>query len=534
MKRFLIIIPLLVAAMVTGCIENDLPLPVIKPRITSMQVEGASEVYINSEKQNVNITLEEQTDIRNVKITSVEFQDERTRSSWEITGMHDMSSKLAVTLSIYQDYIWTITTQQPIERYFSVEGQVGASQIDDVNRRVIVYVTNKQDLENITITSLKLGPADITTYSPAIESIKDFSNGAEITVTAHGRSQRWMLYAEQTATAVEMKAVDAWTAVAWLRASGIAELENGFKYRKKGEQEWIDVKTNNAGEGGDFSACIEGLEPLTDYECYAFSGENTTDIYEFTTEEARQMPNSSFEVLSNAESKNFLSFYDPASAILENQSKWWCSGNAGSTSIGASWAITIPDSEDKVDGRYSVRMESKWVVVKFAAGNIFVGEFAGVLGTKGGKVNFGRPFTLRPRKLSVWLKYDCGKIDHIDGVPDNDNVKIGDNDRAQVFVALGDWDYRVYGGTPDSPVCINTTERSTFFDPKSEAVIGYGNIVLDKSTDGWIHAEIPIDYSSTSRKPTHIIVSSAASMLGDYFTGSSESKLWIDNVELIY
>ena len=182
MKRFFIIIPLLVATMVAGCIENDLPLPVIKPRIASMQVEGASEVYINSEKQNVTITLEEQTDIRNVKISSVEFQDERTRSSWEITGMHDMSSKLAVTLSIYQDYVWTITTQQPIERYFSVEGQVGASQIDDVNRRVIVYVTDKQDVSDITITSLKLGPADITTYSPAIESIKDFSNGAEITV----------------------------------------------------------------------------------------------------------------------------------------------------------------------------------------------------------------------------------------------------------------------------------------------------------------------------------------------------------------
>ena len=158
MKRFFIIIPLLVATMVAGCIENDLPLPVIKPRIASMQVEGASEVYINSEKQNVTITLEEQTDIRNVKISSVEFQDERTRSSWEITGMHDMSSKLAVTLSIYQDYVWTITTQQPIERYFSVEGQVGASQIDDVNRRVIVYVTDKQDVSESTLASFQKLP----------------------------------------------------------------------------------------------------------------------------------------------------------------------------------------------------------------------------------------------------------------------------------------------------------------------------------------------------------------------------------------
>lgn len=518
----------------TGCIENDLPLPVIKPRITAMQVEGASEVFINSEQQNVDITLNEQTDIYNVKIQSVSFADEQTRSSWKLTGTHDLSQRLAVTLSIFQDYIWTITTQQPIERYFTVEGQVGASQIDDVNRRVIVNVTDKQNLSNISITSIKLGPADITTYSPAIEDIKDFTDGAEITVTYHGRSQRWMLYAEQTDTAVEMKSVDAWTAVVWLRASGIAELDNGFKYRRKGSSDWIIVKPSNAGDGGDFSTCIEGLEPLTAYECCAFSGENTTEIYEFTTEEARQMPNSSFDVISNDESANYSSFYDPASSVLENQTKWWCSGNAGSTSIGANWGITWPDAEDKIDGRYSARLESKWVVVKFAAGNIFVGEFAGVLGTKGGKVNFGRPFTLRPRKLSVWLKYECGKVDRIDAIPDNDNVEMGDNDRAQVFVAVGDWDYRTYGGTPDSPVCVNTTERSTFFDPKGESVIGYGNIILDETTNGWIHAEIPIDYTSTSRKPTHIIVSCAASMLGDYFTGSSESKLWVDKVELIY
>ena len=89
MKRFLLFT--LLAALVSGCIDNDLPLPVIKPRIVSMQVEGASEVYINSEKQIVEITLEEQTDIRNVNIKEVVFSDEQTRSSWDLTGEHDLS-----------------------------------------------------------------------------------------------------------------------------------------------------------------------------------------------------------------------------------------------------------------------------------------------------------------------------------------------------------------------------------------------------------------------------------------------------------
>ena len=132
------------------------------------------------------------------------------------------------------------------------------------------------------------------------------------------------------------------------------------------------------------------------------------------------------------------------------------------------------------------------------------------------------------------MKYQSGKIDCLDKIPDNDPVKLGDYDRGQVFIALGDWDYRVYGGTAVSPVQVNTTNRSTFFDPKSENVIGYGSHVLDESTDGWIHVEIPIEYTSTSRKPTHIIVSCASSMLGDYFTGSSKSILWLDKMELIY
>jgi hypothetical protein len=332
-----------------------------------------------------------------------------------------------------------------------------------------------------------------------------------------------------------MSSVNAWTKVAWLSALGVAELDNGFKYRKQGDSEWRDVdKAAITFDGGAFSAGVEGLEPLTTYECYAYSGSNQTEIYTFTTEEARQMPNSGFETFSNAESDKYYSFYDPASSIVENQTKWWCSGNKGSTTVGSSYSITNPDGNDKVEGNYSVCLESQYVIVKFAAGNIFVGEFGKVIGTSGGTVNFGRPFTLRPRKLSLWLKYENGQIDCLGGAPDNDPVNKGDMDRCQVFVALGDWDYRDYGGTPNSPVQINTTDKTTFFNPQSDNVIGYGAYTSDKSTDGWIKVEIPIEYTSKSRKPTHIIVSCASSMLGDYFTGSTDSKLWIDDVQLEY
>lgn len=220
----------------------------------------------------------------------------------------------------------------------------------------------------------------------------------------------------------------------------MADRTNGFRYRASGAAEWIDVSgVALTVDGGTFSACVEGLQPLTSYECCAYSGDDVTEITTFQTEAAMQMPNSGFETFSNAESSKYYSFYDPASAVAELQTKWWDSGNKGSTTVGSSYTITMPDASDKQEGSYSVKMQSQYVIIKFAAGNIFVGEFDRVIGTSGGVVNFGRPFTLRPRKLSLWLKYKNGPIDRFNGAPDNDPVKEGDMDRCQVFVALGDW-----------------------------------------------------------------------------------------------
>ena len=232
MKRFTIY--LLLAAFAGGCIKNDIPLPVVVPRITSMDVEGATAVNIDSERNRVTITLDETTDIRNVNIRSITFSDERTSSSWDITGGQDLSNPISVTLTIYQDYVWTITAEQPVERYFTVNGQVGSSQIDTANRRAVAYVNASADLTNITVTSLKLGPKDITSYTPDMAQLTDFTDKAEVTVSYHDINEVWSLYVGQTETVVEMVSVDAWTCVVWLKASGVADRANGFRYRASG------------------------------------------------------------------------------------------------------------------------------------------------------------------------------------------------------------------------------------------------------------------------------------------------------------
>lgn len=529
-----------------GCIENDLPYPVRVAEITDMEVEGASSVKIDAAKRTVNLELEETADLSKVRVISASYKHDITVSEPELVAVHNLEQPKKFILKTYQDYEWTVMATQAVERYFTVQGQMGAAVIDDVNHRVVVTVSGSTSIRNITVTSMKLGPAG-SSYSPQMSEIHDFSDGAEVKVSFDGRTESWHLYAEQTSVSVEMTSVDAWTGCAWLCASGVAGSASGFLWRAKGSGEWAEA-AGVTMDAGTFKVCLDGLSPETAYECQAYSGGDLTEVVEFVTEAADQLPNSGFEAYSNAESSVYYSWFNPASSELGEQAKWWDSGNIGSTTVGSAYCIALPDTGIKHGGASSASLVSRNVVIKFAAGNTFSGEFAGLVGTQGGLVNFGRPWVLRPRAIRLWARYECGKIDVVDTYPADHPVKVGDPDFCSMMVALGDWDFRKFGGTQQSPVQVNTTDKSTFFDPETSSVIAYGYFSADKSSnqwsgcpyvvgsdaDGWMELEIPLDYRAIDRKPTHIIVSFASSALGDYFTGSSQSRLWIDDIRLIY
>ena len=201
-----------------------------------------------------------------------------------------------------------------------------------------------------------------------------------------------------------------------------------------------------------------------------------------------------------------------------------------------------------MDGQQSVRAQTSQLVGILAAGNLFTGQFAGLVETSGGKVNFGRPWTTRPVALKLYCKYETGKVDILGNLPPGISLSKDDHDRAEVKFALGTWDYRKYGGNPASPIHVNTTDSETFVDFKTdESTIAYGNLVIyndgyvlndeekvGSATSEWVEYTIPLNYRDMETAPTHIVISCAASRYGDYFTGCSSSKLWIDAVELIY
>lgn len=545
MKKFTFLISVF-SLLAVSCLKNDIPYPVVVPHILSLDAEGAKAVEIDAHKQTVDITLEEDYDLKNVRINgyTTDIEENKLSLSSEIKGSHDLTSPWNVTLSTWQDYKWTISAQRPIERYFTIERQVGETVIDVENRRAIAYASKTVDLSNVVVKSLKLGPKRVSTYSLDIKYIKKFidddgnSTPIEIEVKSFGDSEYWTLVVEHSDISVNVKNINVWTKEVYITAVGVEGQKNGFKYRVVGESGWTDVTGGALSmTGGQFTAHITGLTPATTYEFYAYTGDDTTDVQQFTTDPARQFPNNSFEHFSKVTDADYYKWYDPSCDDPESREIWWACGNgegkdgvAGTGTLNL--VLTFPDSEEKADGGWSVRCESKSLVGVLACGNLFTGRFAKIIGTTGGAVNYGRYWTTRPKALKVWYKYESGIIDIIGKRPVGDNTQVGDNDRCEIAISVGNWDYKKMGGNPESPVYVNTTE-GRYYTEKSDGVIAFGHHVSNQSCD-WTQIEIPLNYKTLTERPTHIIVTCAASYLGDYLTGSSSTKLWVDKMELIY
>ena len=516
-------------AFASGCINNDVPYPIIKLDILTLEADGLkSAPQIDAVNKSVMLELEETTDIRNVNITSITTTEGAT-SSVTFPATFDLRVPLYVELTKYQTYEWKISAEQSIERYFTVEGQIGESKIDAEHHVATALVPMDHDMKSVSVTSLKLGPKDITTYSVALSELNDFSDGSmrQIEVAYHDIEEMWTLQVIPTDVEVEFKGVDAWAKRIWLYAEGRSGADLGFKYRKAGDEEWLavnDIEVN----GGSFSACVGNLDTLTEYEVVAYSGDSFTEVVKVTTEDIFTLPNAGFEEWSTV--NNVVCPYI--------DTPFWGSGNDGAAMASTTLTEPTEDIRPGSEGKYAASLQSKKAALmgigKFAAGNIFLGEFGGLVGLDG-LVNFGRPTSARPVALHGWVKYNCGVIDELGRVPSaRPNLTKGDNDEGQIMIAVGNWTAEEYGGSADCPVVVNTKDESTYFNKEGKNVIGVGEMIFTESTDGWIEFTLPLDYRTTSEVPTHMIIICTGSRFGDYFTGSTQSLMLVDDFELIY
>lgn len=342
-----------------------------------------------------------------------------------------------------------------------------------------------------------------------------------------------------------------------------------FEYRKQGEEEWMRTTTPAVFDTDFYYATISGLEGNTTYECQLVVTNIATSAEEFVpsskpfkTSATPAIPNASFEEYND--SGSFDVFY--------TGSKWWDCGNQ--TVFGVTVEVTtsstdIPNPEN-IEGSYptgtntrSIRMKSAVKSGTFAAGNIYSGVYGGTnISTMSGSVNFGRPFDGgRPSALRLYVKYTTGYINEIKNQPTGITLTNETKDRAQIKVALGVWDPAIYKGVASSPVNADTSKPSEMCDyakdgkeryagKKDKGTIAYGTAIIDgagpvtindttsdktyTSYNSWNVLTIPIVYYDTKTIPTHIIISATSSAWGDYMSGSTDSDLYIDALELIY
>lgn len=330
---------------------------------------------------------------------------------------------------------------------------------------------------------------------------------------------------------------EVWTSKTTLHGTAVNDLVStpGFRYRVKGATEWTRVSDVELSGDDAFSKEITGLTPGTTYEYQAMDGDQASSVTcEFTTETEFQPENAGFEYTSGS---------SPILIYGDGQQMWWDTGNHGSASMSKN--VTTPDTSVKHSGNQSILLSSQFVglgfIGKLAAGNIFAGKYLKTDRTDG-VLGWGRPCTSRPKALKVWVRYEPGTVDN-----GGSHIADGTTDQGIIYVAVGDWagqEGQTDNGVETWPFVVKTKDQTLFTTDKGtysgDGTIAYGEKVFTEAyEDGSNLKELTIDldyenHGGYNRKPTSIIIVASASRYGDYFEGSGSSKMWLDDMELIY
>ena len=506
-----------IAIALQACVRNDIPYPVVELAITSVSGEGftCSPSDIDARSRTAVIRLDETTDMANVTITGLGMTEGAT-ADVAFPGTFDMRSELHVILELYQQYEWTIIAEQEISRRFRVEGQIGNAEIDVENRTVKVTVPEYLDLKSLEILEMKLGPEGITEMDHAVGETIWFDTYGTVRVKYHDVSEDWVIFVETTDVLANISSAVAGSRVMWLSGSGVPGTELGFRFRKAVDSGWTEVAEEDLTVSeGTMEAYVGGLEPETEYEVQAFSGENDSEPVTIVTGAEVQLDNMDFDDWYQAGP-----VWYPG---LDASTRVWDSANKGSAQFSFSPTTPTDDVAVSGEGKRAARLETLYAVIKLAAGNLYTGEFGGIIGVEGAYLDWGVPFTERPTALRGYYKYMPREINHADGEYAGMKGKL---DTCQIQIMLTDW---------TEPFPVNTVEGN-LVDFEGDDILAYGKIEPHISQDmaSYEKFEIPLEYRDLTRKPTYIVITVCASKYGDYFVGGEGSTLFVDEFELFY
>lgn len=289
-----------------------------------------------------------------------------------------------------------------------------------------------------------------------------------------------------------------------------------LEIKKKNDSSWTTVSESNINVSGtSFSATVSQLSPDTQYDIKVSVDGKEMSSASFNTTPATPLENGSLDNWHNVDK-----LWNPWE---EGGQSFWDTGNRGASLEGRIESNTQPTDETCNGGGMAGILNSKSIAGVFAAGNIFTGSFLKIDGTNG-VLSFGRSFSAFPSKLSFNYKYTSNTIDKVED--DAFQYLKGRPDSCHIYIALTDW---------DEPLEIRTNPANRqLFDKNDSKVIAYGEYIQGSTTSSYQQKDIILNYKYNNRTPKYIVVVASASKYGDYFTGGVGSKLWLDNLELIY
>ena len=556
-------------------IKEDFPNPVVLGQIIDFQVEGQCSAdgksgyaaTIDKEAHTVTLYVNDTVDLTRLRITKVAIAgaipssgantselpiiipDESTCEVGQDFPQHgfvdsigdldirmDFTQPIKFVLRTYQDYHWTVAVHRVVKREIEVENQVGKAIIDPHLCNAVVYVAYGQSLKKLKVHKFQLGGEHGTvTPDPTLEETSDFYNVRRFEVTTGwGTTETWTVIAISTKREMEPEStlmVSAWSTFAVVEATVPVEKENfkmsGLRLEWKNvDGEWdtdmhvLEYYEMNAENLDSVRAILKGLTPNTTYECrlcYEDGGKEIIgESITFTTEEQLALYNGGFE-----------SWWVDGKIDYPNEqgTLFWDTSNPGGASFGGS--NTTATTSVVRSGSKAAKLESKYIVIKFAAASLYTGSFGNLVGTSGAKLNWGVPFTVRPTALKGWMQYAPKAINRVGSNLPVGAPAAGEMDQCTMFCAL-----------LSEPLVVDNTQMSTFPDWENDPrVIAYGTLSDEQNVHSggqWKRVSIPLVYRELNRQPTHLLVVFSASKYGDFFHGGEGSTLYLDDFSLEY
>lgn len=216
----------------------------------------------------------------------------------------------------------------------------------------------------------------------------------------------------------------------------------------------------------------------------------------------------------------------------EGESFWDSGNNSLASAFGANLCQEDPDNEGVAYLSANMVLGSV-----FAPGNMYTGDF--IMSGISGSANFGKVYdwTARPSALKLSYKAEVGVIDKNGSYDSEGESYLGQQDITRVYAVVIDW-------TAQHSVSSGLTEPAGMWDPATAnsveegKIIGYASLNITENQADFTDVEIPFVWYDTEAKPASgnysIVISCATSNRGDYLTGCSTNKLWVDNFEWVY